>query len=226
MADVVRILIAVFIFGASVGYGQAAPADYAVSPESAKKAAVYRFVTTYDNFLRKKGYEYFFISEPEVISSLRGERKWYSYYIVAGTRAGKHHPVDGRIVHIAIPTSKRYYPAGGSGHGMPPELASRFLAEERIREATGGRTAAFTGIHYCSDRLQFDTLFAFEINGRTYVLAHECSYVSTADGINREPEGDPDKYLAVWERIDEEIPSVVLGGDKIFVRDISNNIGQ
>jgi hypothetical protein len=237
MANVTSILIAALLVGAAAGY-TGTDADYSVSAELAKKAAVYYFAECHGEFLLGDGFEYFLISEPEVFYSLRGERKWYSFYMVVGTeqlptreellalaRAEINEPDGGYIFHVPISASRLYAPTAYFGSGMPPELRWRPDAEDRIRKVTGGRTAAVTNVFY-SHYVSKDAYFEFIVNGRKYYTSGAEGHVLTSADISEEPPGDAGIYPWRWERIDNIIPRIVIGGDKIFMRDILNNIGQ
>ncbi len=236
MTDIARILIAASLAGATAGHPRTAADDYAVSHELAKKAAVYHFVKFHGEHLLEDGFDYFLISEPKVFYSWRGERKWYSFYMVVGTkrlptreellawmRAGKYEPEGGHIFHVPISASRQYPPTSNFGSGMPPELRWRFFAEERIRKVTGGRVAAVKDVYYSHYAIN-DAYFAFEVNGRKYLTPGCNGGIYTSTEISEEPPGDADKYSYRWERIDKAIPRIVIGGDKIYFRDILNNI--
>jgi hypothetical protein len=236
MAKATCMLIAAFLAGASTGYPRAVVDDYAVSPELAKKAAVYYFVECHGEFLLEEGFEYFLISEAEVFYSLRGERKWYSFYMAVGTkrlptrgelvalaRAEKSEPEGGHIFHVPISASRLYAPTVYFGSGMPPELRWRPDAEDRIRKATGGRTAAVTNVFYYGYAIK-DAYFEFEVDGRKYYTSGAEGRVLSSADISEEPPGDPNIYPCRWERIDNVIPRIVIGGEKIYIRDIMNNI--
>lgn len=238
MADITRILIAASLVGAAAGHPRTAAADYAVPPELAKKAAVFYFVKFHGEHLLEDGFEYFLISEPEVFYSLRGDRKWYSFYMVVGTerlptreellawvRAEKGEPEGGHIFHVPISASRQYPPTSNFGSGMPPELRWRPFAEERIRKVTGGRSSAITDVYYSHYAIK-DAYFAFEVNGRNYFTAGRNGGILTAAEISEEPPGDADKYSRRWERIDNVIPRIVIGSDKIYFRDVLNNINR
>jgi hypothetical protein len=236
MAKFGRILGSVSIFIISAGVAGGVTDDYAVSPDLAKKVAVYYFVKCHGEHLLEEGFGYFLISEPEVMSSYRGERQWYSFYMVVGTerlptrdelltwvRTEKWEPKGVYIFHVPISADRRYAPTSYFGSGMPPALRWRYRAEERIRNATGGRTAEITKVFYSFYAVK-DAYFAFEINGLEYYTSGAEGYVRSAAEISLEPPGDPDIYPWRWERIDKLVPLVVIGGEKIYFRDVLNNI--
>ena len=69
-----------------------------------------------------------------------------------------------------------------------------------------------------------DAYFEFIVNGRKYYTSGVEGHVYDSADITEEPPGDPYIYPWRWERIDNVIPRIVIGGDRIFVRDILNNI--
>ncbi|MGD8718985.1 MAG: hypothetical protein PVH29_09210 [Candidatus Zixiibacteriota bacterium] len=236
MAKFGRILGSVSIFIISAGVAGGVTDDYAVSPDLAKKAAVYDFVRTYGEHCLEEGYEYFLISEPEIISSYRGERKWYSFYMVTGTgdlptrdemiaweRVGKYEPEGGHIYHVPISASRRYAPTGWYGGGAPPELRWRYRAEECIVDVTGGRVGAISAAYYSHWAIN-GAFFLYEVYGQEYVFMSASNSVKNAAEISEEPPGDAEKYRYLWERIDKLVPLVVIGGEKIYFRDVLNNI--
>lgn len=215
-------------------------AENEVTPEMAKKAAVYYFVKGRGRFCSEE-FEYFRISEPKIIKSYRGDRKWYNFYFTVGAdplptraeladwvKAGQIEPKGGYIFHLDIAADKEITPCSISCSGIPSEIKQRPDVEKYVRAVSGVNKIKLLRVFYTTvDLREKAACFEFEAGGKRYIVNGFHLRQYTPDEVPEEPRDSTDvRIRKIWDAIEEKVPFEKVRDEKVFFRDFSNLIGK
>lgn len=228
------IKIAATLVCSSFTTGSAVLTSTEVTPELAKRAALYYFLKTC-GWHCSKDFEYFRISDPKIFNSYRGDRQWYNFYFTVGadplpTRAeladwvktGQIEPMGGHIYFLDIAGDKDITPCSIVCSGIPSYIKQRPFVENYVKKVSGSNEINLLRVFYTTADLQGKAAcFEYGAGGKRYIVTGFHLREYNPAEIPDEPRGyDVKRIKVIWEDVEERIHPDLSGRSKIYFREV------
>lgn len=210
-------------FVAALAVGNAFADEFDVTPELAKKVAVYNFYEAFGTW----GYRGdIVISDPYEIFSYDGSEKWFGFYFNMGgkrlptwaemenleKKKGNVHDFGGGTIRTIYVKARKTLSAStwDGGPGLMPPIRDRRRIERFLTETFGGADIKFIKVFIHRGTPGF-IVYEYEVNGERYFVDPLDFYwgkISDLPPVSKEKEDKAN--IAKWDAIDKYIKTTAI----------------